>query len=112
MNAARHTPGGTPVHVRVVGATNGIVLVVEDEGPGVPEETEGACCSIRSARADGASGRGMGIGLSLVRSFAELHGGSAHIEDRETGGARFVVTLPCEVTELAAPEEPPSLQAV
>ena len=42
----------------------------------------------------------MGIGLSLVRSFAELHGGSAEIEDRAGGGARFVINLPCQTKPL------------
>jgi signal transduction histidine kinase len=99
VNAARHTPGGTPVHVSVRASDDGIVLVVEDEGPGVPEE-------LRSTLFDPfrqgptAAGRGVGIGLSLVRSFAELHGGSADIEDRDGGGARFVVNLPCETKPL------------
>jgi signal transduction histidine kinase len=99
VNASRHTPGGTPVHVSVRASDDGIVLVVEDEGPGVPEE-------LRSTLFDPfrqgptAAGRGVGIGLSLVRSFAELHGGSANIEDRDGGGARFVVLLPCEVKPL------------
>jgi signal transduction histidine kinase len=111
VNASRHTPPGTPVHVRVVGRPNGILLMVEDEGPGVPDEMKSVLFEA-FRQGDGASGRGMGIGLSLVQRFAELHGGTAHIEDGETGGARFVVTLPGDVTELAAPEDPPSLQAV
>ncbi len=45
--------------------------------------------------------RGMGIGLSLVQRFAELHGGSASIEDGANGGARFVVTLPGAVEPIA-----------
>jgi signal transduction histidine kinase len=99
VNASRHTPGGTPVHVSVRAKDDGIMLVVEDEGPGVPAE-------LRSTLFDPfrqgptAAGRGVGIGLSLVRSFAELHGGSADIEDRDGGGARFVVMLPCEVKPL------------
>jgi signal transduction histidine kinase len=57
----------------------------------------------------------MGIGLSLVQRFAELHGGSAHVEDAKTGGARFVVSLPGKVTPLAASEDAlaePKLHAV
>jgi two-component system sensor histidine kinase PrrB len=95
----------------VVGRPDGILLIVEDEGPGVPDEMKGVLFEA-FRQGDGASGRGMGIGLSLVQRFAELHGGTAHIEDGETGGARFVVTLPGDVTELAEPENPPSLQAV
>jgi len=99
VNAARHTPGGTPVHVSVASSDDGIMLVIEDEGPGVPEELKSTLFD-PFRQGPTAAGRGVGIGLSLVRSFAELHGGSAEIEDREGGGARFVVLLPCEVKPL------------
>jgi signal transduction histidine kinase len=99
VNAARHTPGGTPVHVSVGSSDDGIMLVIEDEGPGVPEELKSTLFD-PFRQGPTAAGRGVGIGLSLVRSFAELHGGSAEIEDREGGGARFVVMLPCETKPL------------
>ncbi|MGZ5214524.1 MAG: ATP-binding protein [Actinomycetota bacterium] len=99
VNAARHTPGGTPVHVAVRSSDDGIMLVVEDEGPGVPEELKSTLFD-PFRQGPTAAGRGVGIGLSLVRSFAELHGGSANIEDRHGGGARFVVMLPCEIKPL------------
>ncbi len=99
VNAARHTPGGTPVHVTVREGQGGIVLVIEDEGPGVPEELKSTLFD-PFRQGPTAAGRGVGIGLSLVRRFAELHGGTAEIEDREGGGARFVIVLPCEVRPL------------
>lgn len=96
VNASRHTPPGTPVHVRVHGRTNGVVLEVEDEGPGVPDELKEILFE-PFRQGDSPGGRGVGIGLSLVQRFAELHGGTAHVEDAPGGGARFVVTLPGEV---------------
>jgi signal transduction histidine kinase len=99
VNAGRHTPGGTPVHVGVRSSDDGIILVIEDEGPGVPEELKSTLFD-PFRQGPTAAGRGVGIGLSLVRSFAELHGGSADIEDRDGGGARFVVMLPCETKPL------------
>jgi signal transduction histidine kinase len=100
MNASRHTPPGTPVHVRVHARTNGVVLEVEDEGPGVADDLKETLFEpFKQGNTPG--GRGVGIGLSLVKRFAELHGGTAHVEDAPGGGARFVVTLPGEVT---APE--------
>ena len=83
------------------GRSNGVVLEVEDEGPGIPDDQKEALFEPFRQGA-GAGGRGVGIGLSLVKKFAELHGGTAHVEDGEHGGARFVVTLPGDVTELAA----------
>lgn len=113
LNAARHTPPGTPVRVRVTPGRDGVALVVEDEGPGVPDELKGVLFEPFRQGA-GSSGRGVGIGLSLVLRFAELHGGSARIEDRDGGGARFVVDLPGEVTaaERPAGADEPQLRAV
>jgi K+-sensing histidine kinase KdpD len=94
-NAARHTPPGTPVHVEVASQPDGIRVVVEDEGPGVPDDLK---LTIFEPFRQGENARGgVGIGLSLVGRFAELHGGSATIEDRDGGGARFVVDLPGDV---------------
>jgi len=100
INAGRHTPMGTPIHIHVEANQTGIVLVIEDEGPGIPD---GLKEQLFEPFRQGAisSGRGVGIGLSLVRRFAQLHGGAAHVEDRIGGGARFVVSLPGDVQVLA-----------
>ena len=100
-NAARHTPAGTAVQVLVTERDHGVVVVVEDEGPGVPDDVKD---EIFEPFRQGASARGgVGIGLSLVQRFAELHGGTARVEDRPGGGARFVVTLPGEVQHVSRP---------
>ena len=74
-------------------------MVIEDEGPGVPEDLKSTLFD-PFRQGPTAAGRGVGIGLSLVRRFAELHGGTADIEDRSGGGARFVIALPCDVEPL------------
>jgi len=100
-NAARHTPAGTAVQVLVTERDKGVVVVVEDEGPGVPDDVKE---EIFEPFRQGAAARGgVGIGLSLVQRFAELHGGSARVEDRPGGGARFVVTLPGQVQHVTRP---------
>jgi signal transduction histidine kinase len=99
VNAARYTPPGTAVLVQITARPDGIDLVVEDDGPGIPDELKDVLFE-PFRQGEDSSGRGMGIGLSLVQRFAELHGGSARIEDAATGGARFVVELPGAVTPL------------
>lgn len=109
-NAGRHTPRGTPVHIRVDALKNGVVLTVEDEGAGVPDELKEQLFELFRQGGNPGSG-GLGVGLSLVRRFAEFHGGRAFVEDRPGGGARFVVLLPGEVTRLDEPA-PTAAEAV
>jgi PAS domain S-box-containing protein len=92
VNAVRHTPPDASIEVRVSPSANGILLVVEDNGPGVPP---GARQEIfEPFRRDATPGTGgTGIGLSLVARFAELHGGRAWVEERPGGGASFRVVL-------------------
>ena len=110
LNAAKHTPPATPVRVRVTARADGIELAVEDEGPGIPEELR-AVLFDPFRQGPEAGGTGVGLGLSLVKRFAELHGGSAHVEDRVGGGARFVVWLPGAIST-ASPAEEGHLRAV
>jgi two-component system, OmpR family, sensor histidine kinase MtrB len=82
------------------GATDGprsIKVIVEDRGPGVPEEERDRLFErfYRGSRAgERASSEGTGLGLSLVAEHVRLHGGSVWIEDAPGGGSRFVVELP------------------
>jgi PAS domain S-box-containing protein len=95
-NAARHTQPGTPVWVRVQPRDHGALLVVEDAGPGVPQPLrETIFQPFRQGPRPASHAPGLGVGLALVRVFAQLHGGSAWVEDRRQGpGASFQVHLP------------------
>lgn len=95
-NAARHTPAGTPLWIRVTGERGGGVLIaVDDAGPGVSDEMKDAVFeAFRQGDGGPNPSPGVGVGLSLVARFAELHGGSAWVEDRPGGGASFRVYLP------------------
>ncbi|HVL91460.1 MAG TPA: ATP-binding protein [Actinomycetota bacterium] len=92
VNATRHTPGGSTIWVRLGRGPDGTVIAVEDDGPGVPDDLKGSIFDV--FRRGGKSVPGTGVGLSLVRRFAEMHGGGAWVEDRPGGGARFCVLLP------------------
>jgi PAS domain S-box-containing protein len=96
VNAAKHTPAGTPVWVRVQPHGRGALLIVEDAGPGVPEQLrETIFQPFRQGPRPASHAPGLGVGLALVRVFAQLHGGSAWVEDRSAGrGASFRVHLP------------------
>jgi two-component system, OmpR family, sensor histidine kinase MtrB len=103
IDNARAYGGGAPeVSISVVNPPDEpmshIVIVVEDRGPGVPEE-ERELVFERFARGGGAGRRtgseGAGLGLSLVDEHVRMHGGRVWVEDRLDGesGARFVIEL-------------------
>jgi PAS domain S-box-containing protein len=94
-NAVRHTPAGTAIWVRVSQEEGGVLLEVTDNGPGVPEDLREAIFEpFRQAPGLRPHSPGVGMGLTLVARFAELHGGKAWVEPREGGGASFRVFLP------------------
>ncbi len=91
--------GEPDVRLRIAAPNPGVpgrvVLWVEDRGAGVPAEQRERIFE-PFYRLPGASERegGVGLGLSLVRTIVERHGGRVRCEDRPGGGARFVVELP------------------
>ncbi len=93
-NAARHTPERSHVRVHAQREGSGVLLVVEDDGPGVPPDLRKAVFEPFRQGPEPSHDPGVGIGLSLVARFAELHGGTAWVQDRPGGGASFRVTLP------------------
>jgi len=94
-NTAKHTPPGTPVWVRARPHDSGVLLAVDDAGPGVPSELRAQVFErFRHGAGVPSYSPGLGIGLSLVLRLAELHGGTAWVEDRPGGGSSFCVVLP------------------
>jgi signal transduction histidine kinase len=94
VNAVRHTPVGTKIDVRVRRRRGGVVIAVDDRGPGVAREDREAIFEVfqRGTRSDHVTGTG--IGLSLVAQFTALHGGRAWVQENPGGGASFRVFLP------------------
>lgn len=86
-NAIKHTPEGTTVEIVVAG--DGSVAVC-DEGPGVPAEERDLIFQ-RFWRRDRRSAGSSGLGLSIVRRIAELHGAGVTVENRSPRGAKFTV---------------------
>ena len=96
-NTARHTPPTSRVWVSVAPAPGGVLLVIEDDGPGVsPGLREMIFQPFQQGPEAPQYSPGVGVGLTLVRRFVELHGGRAWVEDRDGGGASFRVFLPGE----------------
>ena len=94
-NAVRYTPPGTPIWISIEGKADGVTITVEDAGPGIPQELRETIFEpFRQGNEQVEHSPGVGIGLSLVAKFAELHGGWVRCEEHPEGGSRFRVFLP------------------
>ena len=91
-NAVKHG-GATRVQLSAVSSREGVQIAIDDDGVGVPEE-ERALVFDRFSRGSTASHSGSGLGLALVAQQAELHGGTASLEDSPLGGVRLLLDLP------------------
>jgi PAS domain S-box-containing protein len=95
LNAVKHTPEKTSIHVRLDVAGKDLLVSVDDEGPGIADEHKERVFETFDRGAKMLSPTpGAGIGLALVSRFAEVHGGRSWVEDRPGGGASFRVLLP------------------
>ena len=96
-NAARHAPATATVWVRVQAHPGGVVIAVDDDGPGIPEGLQDTVFeAFRQGPDAPRHSPGVGVGLTLVRRFAELQGGRAWVQERVGGGASFRVFLPAD----------------
>ena len=104
-NARRYSTGD--ITVAVLRRQGHAEVRVCDRGPGVPV-THRERIFEPFYRLPGASERagGVGLGLALVRSIAGRHNGTVHCEDREGGGACFVLRLPVSAVAAAASATP------
>jgi signal transduction histidine kinase len=71
-----------------------VVFTVSDSGPGIPPEQRALLFERFESRPNGHRRGGAGLGLSLVKSFVELHGGSVTLDDRVENGAALVCRFP------------------
>jgi two-component system sensor histidine kinase ChvG len=97
-NAISFSPPGGLVEVAAIHVGDDILIRVDDEGPGVPDELKEAIFnrfhSVRPAAEH--FGRHSGLGLAIARAIVEGHDGTIDVEDRSDApsGARFTIVLP------------------
>ena len=93
LNAANHTPDGTPIEISAQLANDRLELSVADRGPGIPPEWLPRIF-YKFFRAPTAPAGGSGLGLTIVKGFVEAHGGTITAANRPGGGARFALFFP------------------
>ena len=105
-NAARFSePGGADPALASSRAASRMLFIVEDEGTAMSEELRAAI--LEGGVDPGLTGRqrGAGLGLAIVRTFVNLHGGTISLERREPRGSRVVVNLPRDASAAAGAAE-------
>lgn len=95
-NAFKYSPEGGKIFVNILDKNDSIEIRVKDEGIGIPKDKINLLFK-RFGQVDRSlsrSSEGTGIGLYLVKSFAEMHGGKVTATSEEGKGSEFIVTLP------------------
>ncbi len=93
-NAVRHNRPGGAVEIRTGSAAGRTTVEVRNDGDRVPEEAVASLLEPFQRLDRGARGDGAGLGLSIVRSVAEAHGGAVELRARPSGGLVARVSLP------------------
>jgi len=102
-NAARHSPSGGEVRLTAERLADDVQLAVADEGPGIAAADRSAVFERFTTSA--AHSSGTGLGLTISRWVAELHGGTIAVADSERG-CRIQVTLPADPDRPTTRKEP------
>lgn len=93
-NAVKYSPPETNVTVSAKFAEQGAVIDITDEGPGIPEEDLPRIFEKYYRGRSVSNQQGSGLGLAVVRSIVEAHGGKISVRNRSDGGAQFTINLP------------------
>ena len=98
-NAGSHTAPNLPIEIDAEYTNENLLISVSDRGPGIPPEATERLFE-KFYRGDDRKTGGLGLGLSIARGLIEAHGGRLTVENRDGGGARFVIRLPVRVTNM------------
>jgi signal transduction histidine kinase len=95
-NAVGFSPQDSVVALSAVRTDHKIIFSVTDSGPGIPAEVKDKVFDWFESHSNGSRHRGAGLGLSLVRSFVELHGGKVHVDSVVGIGTTVTCSFPID----------------
>jgi signal transduction histidine kinase len=93
-NAVSFSPPGAKITLRAERRADAVIFAVTDRGPGIPPDVLEKVFDLFESHSLGSQHRGPGLGLSLVRSFVELHGGTVSIASVVGEGTTVTCTFP------------------
>jgi signal transduction histidine kinase len=94
LNASKFGTANMTIDLSVTVRDGEVCVVVADRGPGVSLEQSERLFEPYYRAPSGLSKDGVGLGLSIVKSIVEAHGGQVGVESRRGGGARFWFSVP------------------
>lgn len=101
-NAIQYTPPGTVVKISAAARNENLLIEIQDNGPGFPEDKLEQVFEKFYRLPNSATG-GTGLGLSIVRGFVQAQNGKIQLENLPDGGAKFTIIIPAE-TNTFTPE--------
>ena len=107
-NELKHLPASCTVTIDLRKENDAAAIIVEDDGPGFAAEVQN---SMFQHRVKGRDSSGHGLGLAFVEAVSRAHGGTVIASNRDEGGARLVMTLPCMPDLREQPKQAPAVAA-
>jgi signal transduction histidine kinase len=104
-NASNYAPRGSAVLIKAARAGDMVEFRVHDDGPGIAPDVLETIYSRFEPRSRGGRRRGAGLGLSVVKSFVELHGGTVEIETGSDRGTTVICRFPLTPASLSEAAE-------
>jgi two-component system sensor histidine kinase KdpD len=101
LNATQHATEGSNIRVKFFYDNGFLIIQVMDRGPGFLA-TDLPMVFNKFYRGQLAAAGGTGLGLSIVKGIVEAHQGSIIAENRANGGARFILKIPTEISDICA----------
>jgi len=101
-NAVAFSPVGSTITLAAERRPDAVVFSVADHGAGIPPEVQGRVFNWFETHSQGSGHRGAGLGLSIVRSFVELHGGTVTLDSVVGQGTTVTCEFPIE--QVAEPQ--------
>jgi len=95
-NAVGFSPPGATITMAAERRPDAVVFTVTDNGPGIPPEVQDRVFNWFESHSQGSRHRGAGLGLSIVRSFVELHGGTVMLDSVVGRGTKVECSFPIE----------------
>ena len=100
-NSVKFTPSGGSISVKIQDHKDNVCIKIKDTGSGIPEDKLQSIFDrfVQVDKSLNRSHEGSGIGLSIVKSLVEQHGGKIFVKSIESQGSEFSIHLPCELVE-------------